>query len=275
MQQELQERQGAAASATDAEALPVYPRQPLSLSRSRHEDVYYDDGKDSIASRRSTRSTVADINARREEERVKREWFKPSKLPQKQQQHKKRKQITQDKLIEDAAYTEILNQRWLEVFLQKEEASNPIQDTAGKRRKVEGPSVGYRSNFKRGTYYSVRFPSLLVHKPHQRERRSREMSKPVCVVTGKAARYRDPKTGNAFADVESFKALRKQARAEERERAREKRQQLGNQPAEAMNEQECWQSKKQRVKRRVARSNPGTLLFERIVPATEVVGEKD
>lgn len=232
-------------------------QQQHNRKRKRPKSEPYPAEGDSIASRRSTRTTVADINAKREEDRIERDWMKSSQQKQQrksQKQREQQQQLTQDKLIDDAAYTEILNQRWLEVFLQKEEASKIQHDGHDKRKKIDGPVIGYRSSAKRGTYYSVLDEKFLVPCA-QLKRRPSEAHKPVCAVSGSYARYRDPKTGLPFADIASFKELRKRADHEKQNQCSERRKLLGVHFAGRVDPAFCWPQKKQRTRRRRARAD--------------------
>jgi len=113
--------------------------------------------------------------------------------------------------VEDAAYTEVKNQAWLEMFTQQEEDRKAKRQDRQKRQKIEGPVVKVHSG-----QDGIRYELWQLESPLDAHRLVQpETPKPaLCAITGRPAKYRDPVTGKPFADAASFKELR-----EERKRA--------------------------------------------------------
>lgn len=117
--------------------------------------------------------------------------------------------LTQDEIVEDAAYTEVKNQAWLEMFTQQEEDRKAKRQERQKRQKIEGPVVKVHSGRDGIRYELWQLESPLKLDAHRLVQP--ETPKPaLCAITGRPAKYRDPVTGKPFADAASFKELRKE-----------------------------------------------------------------
>lgn len=118
------------------------------------------------------------------------------------------RQLTQEELLAEAARTEIENTRSLQMMVAIEEETKK------------------KAHVQRGKYVG---PMLRLHsvKVEDEERTTLEVrnmqtpanllpqtappppQKPVCVITGQPAKYRDPQTGLAYADKAAFQELQR------------------------------------------------------------------
>lgn len=113
------------------------------------------------------------------------------------------KRMTQEEMLLEAAQTEIMNMRNLERVLAREEE---VKKKAIVHKDVyKGPQVRYLSKdgcnyieLCNGASFSSEISTKSVPYPE----------KAVCVITGLPAKYRDPKTGLAYATLDAFKAIR-------------------------------------------------------------------
>lgn len=113
------------------------------------------------------------------------------------------KRMTQEEMLLEAAQTEIMNLRNLERVLAREEE---VKKKAIVHKDVyKGPQVRFLSKdgcnyleFCNGASFSSEISTKSVPYPE----------KAVCVITGLPAKYRDPKTGLAYATLDAFKAIR-------------------------------------------------------------------
>lgn len=113
------------------------------------------------------------------------------------------KRMTQEEMLLEAAQTEIMNLRNLERVLAREEE---VKKKAIVHKDVyNGPQVRFLSKdgcnyleFCNGASFSSEISTKSVPYPE----------KAVCVITGLPAKYRDPKTGLAYATLDAFKAIR-------------------------------------------------------------------
>ena len=141
---------------------------------------------------------------------------------------KGKRKFTQEELILEAVQsTEAENKRWL----LSRKRSQMEEVTRAELSKKLGNKSGDRKvickyNSKRGCYNTLTFP-LMDHLPElfsrprvdesQRQIMLKQLKKEnVCVITGKKARYRDPKTGKGYHDLAAFKELRRRFDAGER-----------------------------------------------------------
>ena len=113
------------------------------------------------------------------------------------------RQLTQEELLRAASYTEMENKRKLEVMLQFQVDKRA---RAAPKAPYSGPLVRYHSSKKYGTLYTFtevsEVPSVINSKPIAYPKR------PVCAVTGMPAKYRDPKTGLYYSNLEAFRSIR-------------------------------------------------------------------
>mmetsp|Transcript_26737 Transcript_26737/g.35127 ORF Transcript_26737/g.35127 Transcript_26737/m.35127 type:complete len:315 (+) Transcript_26737:37-981(+) len=118
--------------------------------------------------------------------------------------------FSQEELLKEAALTEIESAKWLEKMSQLAEEKNEDQT----RQKNE-QQFQTRWHSKRGKMNTVTFPDtesmpeiLRWKGTSEANRKIKITSKDRCVITGKVARYKDPKTGYPYYDLNAFKQLR-------------------------------------------------------------------
>lgn len=129
---------------------------------------------------------------------------------------KKQKRFTQEELLLEAAtVTEPENERWLLARKRIQQTEDVLQK--GSQEDKRGKVIcKFRS--RRGCLNSLTFPEM----DHVPDILARKHVAPVktkvpteCVITGKKARYRDPKTMLGYHDIAAFKELRRRFNAGE------------------------------------------------------------
>lgn len=129
---------------------------------------------------------------------------------------KKQKRFTQEELLLEAAtVTEPENERWLLARKRIQQTEDALDK--GKQEDKRGKVISkFRS--RRGCLDTLTF-SEMDHVPDVLARKHAAPKKPnvptECVITGKKARYRDPKTMLGYHDAASFKELRRRFNAGE------------------------------------------------------------
>ena len=143
---------------------------------------------------------------------------------------KGKRRFTQEELILEAVQiTEAENERWIlsRKRIQSEEASS---GEFSKKFKMGENNIDKKVickyNSKRGCYNTLTFPSMdhvpeIFVRPHMDEKKRQLLQEQVrknniCVITGKIAKYRDPKTGKGYHDLAAFKELRRRLSAGEK-----------------------------------------------------------
>ena len=125
-------------------------------------------------------------------------------------------------LLEAAKTTEPENERWLleRKRLQQRFRDEGCVETESKKSKGKmlaptTKTVVSRYHSRKGflntiTYMDNNYSNML--KPHRKAKRKERIEKrrAVCVVTGKPGRYKDPLTGEIYADLHAFKKIRGQ-----------------------------------------------------------------
>lgn len=174
----------------------------------------------SMSMRRSTKTKVGAMQAARKIRE--REQKKASAARRAKQKPKvEEKPMTQEELLAAAVETELVNKRSLELMLRIEEERKRAM--RWKKKVNAGPVLRYRSRAGEATNtltftMVARIPSVInarsVPYPPQR----------VCAVTGAAARYRDPVTGECYATAAAFHALRTQHRAAQEKQERRRKE---------------------------------------------------
>ena len=152
------------------------------------------------------------------------------------------RQLTQAELLAEAARTAIENTRSLQYLVFIEEETKKKANI--KKGKYVGPMVRLHSAAVDGeekTTIEVR--NMQAPKYLQAQTASAPPAKPTCVISGKPARYRDPTTGLAYADLAAYKEL--QARKQQQEAAQAQRQYAQNQYAAAQQQQLQQQQQQQ------------------------------
>ncbi len=141
---------------------------------------------------------------------------------------KGKRKFTQEELILEAVrITEAENKRWLlsRKRSQMEEVSrSELNKKLGDKN--ENQKVICKYNSKRGCYNTLTFPSMdhlpeIFARPRVDETQrlatlEQRKKDNICVITGKKARYRDPKTGKGYHDLAAFKELRRRLTAGEK-----------------------------------------------------------
>jgi len=139
---------------------------------------------------------------------------------------KKQKVFTQEELILEALQvTEAENQRWI---LSRKRVMDEENTRAELKNKLaQNASKGKvicKMNSKRGCYNTITFPEMdfvpkiftgnqvIGNSTLEMEKRKKANT---CVITGKTARYRDPKTKMGYHDLSAFKELRRRSEAVE------------------------------------------------------------
>jgi hypothetical protein len=152
------------------------------------------------------------------------------KSPQQQQQQtsnglKRGKQtFTQEELLLEAVQvTEPENERWILGQKRNQAMKDDIEiqlrnnQSSDKNTKVIEKFVS-----RRGYFNTITFPDM-DHIPYVLQRRHpispnvehQLQQTPVCIITGKPAKFRDPKTGYGYYDIEAFRELRRRYEAHE------------------------------------------------------------
>eukprot|EP00946_MAST-07B_sp_MAST-7B-sp1_P004767 g4767.t1 len=113
--------------------------------------------------------------------------------------------LTQEELLRQAAHTEIVNRRSLELMLRMEDDK---KKQTGPSAPYMGPLIRFRSR--------IGEPNIITFEQFDEVPKVINAVAPpppepeVCVITGMRARYRDPKTGKPYANLAAFKQLRAQ-----------------------------------------------------------------
>ena len=112
--------------------------------------------------------------------------------------------LTQEQLLAEAARTELLNQRSLQLLLHIEEDKKRVRN---KKKQDSGPMIRYYSKNGRST---ITFCEPLGIPPVMNQRGDKYPGPKRCAVTGLPAKYIDPVTGHYYANADAFKKLRMQ-----------------------------------------------------------------
>lgn len=130
---------------------------------------------------------------------------------------KKQRRFTQEELLLEAAtVTEPENERWLLARKRLQQSENDSHK--GVQEEMVGKVIcKFRS--RRGCLNTLSFPemdhvpAILLARKHVTPRKPKVPTE--CVITGKKARYRDPKTMLGYHDMAAFKELRRRLEAGE------------------------------------------------------------
>ncbi|GJN12681.1 hypothetical protein PR202_ga30981 [Eleusine coracana subsp. coracana] len=163
--------------------------------------------------RKSTRTSVIVRQAEREAIRAEKEATAKPIIKKKKEGEEKR--MTQEEMLLEAAETEIMNLRNLERVLAREEEVK--KKAVVHKDTYDGPIVRFcsrdgdsRLEFINGATFDSELCTTPAPYPE----------KPICVVTGLPAKYRDPKTGLPYATMEAFKVIRESFLKEEADKRR-------------------------------------------------------
>jgi len=136
---------------------------------------------------------------------------------------KGKRKFTQEELILEAVQvTEAENERWLLSRKRTQCEENTRAELKNKLMMAgndNGRKVTCKYNSKRGCYNTITFPSMdfvpeIFTRPRIDENArtllvEQKQKDNKCVITGKKARYRDPKTRMGYHDLQAFKELRR------------------------------------------------------------------
>ena len=214
------ERRKPALKAPERKAAPAQPRAPRAPrpavkpdpSRGFAEAAF--DGGDFGGKRTSKRSGVRAILKRSEEAR---EAARAKPAPRRPANAEPPRQLTQAEILAEAAATEIANLADLERLLSAEAATLKKAERAVKKDGF-APAVRARSYKDKKSGVCVVRVELRNGAPMPaplNEPRPRTPETPRCVVSGAAAKYRDPATGLPFRDAAAFRELRRRRDAGE------------------------------------------------------------
>jgi len=126
----------------------------------------------------------------------------------------------EDLIVEAVQETEPENLRWL--LGRKRYQAEKDKEATPREKRGSGHTVIEKFVSRRGYPNTITFPNmdhvpaLLVPKKPEAAAAAKQKRPPKkCVVTGKTARYRDPKTGMGYHDAAAFKELRRRHAAKE------------------------------------------------------------
>lgn len=135
----------------------------------------------------------------------------------------KKDKLTPLELMQEAAFTELINKRSLEAL---EKLENERVNEIVNRKSVFDPDeriIRFKQTNKNGQFQSTfMFPSA-DHYPKNfntkiSKKEAQRFQQPICPITGKPAKYRDPLTQQPYADKEAFKILREKYFQKEEEK---------------------------------------------------------
>ncbi|BDA43159.1 probable vacuolar protein sorting-associated protein 72 homolog at N-terminal half [Coccomyxa sp. Obi] len=151
------------------------------------------------------RSTLVRVEeAQKERERTE------QRKPRKAQVKVEYRPLTQEELLAEAAQTELENTASVAALMAAEEEIKAR--AAARKAKYCGPLLRYHSLKVDGESVMLyEIANMLPPKEMQPMRAPPPPAKPLCVITGRPAKYRDPETGMPYADAEAFKELRRRA----------------------------------------------------------------
>ncbi|KAK9815667.1 hypothetical protein WJX72_007666 [[Myrmecia] bisecta] len=185
----------AAKAAAGAAGQPSSPRgKPVRSPKPVREDYSFE----APTLRKSTRQRVEE--AEKERQRV--EQVKPRR----QRQAEEYRLPTQEELLAEAALTEIENTKSLQMLMAQEEETK--KKASVKKGKYSGPLIRYYS---KRTEEGAMVHLQILNMPLPADMRQKAPPPPAplrCVITGRPARYRDPVTGEPYADLAAFQQLR-------------------------------------------------------------------
>ncbi|KAM7491568.1 hypothetical protein LguiA_034489 [Lonicera macranthoides] len=205
----------------------IYPGKPLSKKQKKKKvvskfdektpehstllpenDTADDDVEVERIVRKSTRTSVIVRQAERDAIRA---ALQATMKPIKRRKEGEEKRMTQEEMLLEAAQTEIMNLRNLERVLAREEE---VKKRAVVHKAVySGPQIRYLS--RNGCSY-LEFTNGVSFQSEISTNTTPYPQKAVCAVTGLPAKYRDPKTGLAYATKEAFRIIREQVSDENR-----------------------------------------------------------
>lgn len=131
---------------------------------------------------------------------------------------RRRQYMQEELLLEAVKETEPENQRWLLARKRVQDSADQDHDAmAALRDKNRGKNVIQKYHSRRGCLITLTFPEMdavpeFLTRKNEQEKKQDELT---CAITGKIAKYRDPKTGEAYFDAAAFKELRRRHKAGE------------------------------------------------------------
>jgi len=114
------------------------------------------------------------------------------------------RRITQAELLEEAKITEQINTESLKYILSLEEEKKKVKETPT----ITGPIITYYSKDGKTCVCFDELPPVLAQTTDRLPPSPTSPPRETCPITGLPAKYRDPKTGICYANMEAFKVLR-------------------------------------------------------------------
>lgn len=115
-----------------------------------------------------------------------------------------RHQFTQKQLLDDALKTEVVNAKWL----QSQKLAEDERSALAKPVKKQVDRIK-RTLSRRGAYTTITFSEVEDMPRILTEHTEPTVPNKVCVITGLPAKYRDPKTGHPFANLDAYRQLKR------------------------------------------------------------------
>ncbi|KAL6658687.1 hypothetical protein ACP70R_002727 [Stipagrostis hirtigluma subsp. patula] len=243
----------------DAEA----DKSPDKPSTSKREHVP-DELETEKTIRKSTRTSVMVRQAEREAIRAEKE---ATAKPIKKKKEGEEKRMTQEEMLLEAAETDYEHEKSRTCSSKRGEVKKKAvvhKDT------YDGPTLRFcskdgesRLEFMNGASFGSELCTTSSPYPE----------KPVCVVTGLPAKYRDPKTGLPYATIEAFKIIRESFQKEEADRKRPNMTKMGELFESIIGEHST--PKKRRIEVRSPNISAGRRLGGRFrrIPALDMTDE--
>ncbi|CAM6085282.1 unnamed protein product [Calypogeia fissa] len=182
-----------------SQAVPSLPIvSQMSQFQENGETIQDADGEP-VSIRKSTRTAVVIKQAEREAHQA---ALQALSRPIKKKKEEERK-ISQEEMLLEAAQTEIQNLQALEVMLAREEEVK--RKAVIQKAFYAGPQIRFHSRDGKNVLEFTKvhdLPQVFSSSPLPYPKKA------ICVITGLPAKYRDPKTGLAYATKEAFKAIR-------------------------------------------------------------------
>mmetsp|Transcript_28631 Transcript_28631/g.80639 ORF Transcript_28631/g.80639 Transcript_28631/m.80639 type:complete len:350 (-) Transcript_28631:331-1380(-) len=185
---------------------PVVPRSTSTGAKVQTRTAVTAAGPAPRMLRQSTKQRTAEAY-REQEEKEKERLEREKRLKKKPKVEEKT--LTQEELLAEAARTEIDNIASLEKMIAREEATKAR--ALATKQKYPGPLIKYRS-FRDREESKVTLTLLNMKLPsYMRQKARSSPMQPKCTITGLPAKYRDPLTGQPYANLAAFKQLRQRA----------------------------------------------------------------
>lgn len=140
--------------------------------------------------------------------------------------------FTQEELLLEAVQvTEPENERWILGQKRNQAMRDDIETQLRNNQSIDkNTKVIEKFVSRRGYYNTITFPDMdhipyILQRGHSLSSTPEQQSKQkhLCIITGKLAKFRDPKTGHGYFDIEAFRELRRRYEANELPRSNSNR----------------------------------------------------